>query len=257
MPHVNRGDIRHVDNNGVRIRYRVYGKGEPLVLLHGWPSEGIFWDAFGYVAPLSQDYQLIVPDLRGYGGSAQPADGDYSDAAFASDIRACMDDMGVESAHVFDFWISGFELAAGSPERVRSLIILGSHPYALTGSYLFDKWNSGEVNRRFWEVDNNTPLPEEARERLAEWTPEQLRAVWPDKDDKSARLKAWQGPGLLIAGTKDVHLEGINRFRASSGPNWNFVSIESEPLTHGQVWIRSDLVLPIVQPFLRDIARSQ
>src|SRR5262245_8142413 len=55
MKQVNRGDIRFVDNNGIRIRYRVYGKGEPLVLLHGWPSEGIFWDAFGYVSPLSKD----------------------------------------------------------------------------------------------------------------------------------------------------------------------------------------------------------
>jgi pimeloyl-ACP methyl ester carboxylesterase len=230
----------------------VYGKGEPLVLLHGWPSEGIFWEAFGYVSRLSQNYQLIVPDLRGFGRSANPADGDYSDAAYASDIRAAMDDMGVKSAHIFDFWISGYELAAGSPERVRSLIILGNHPYAMIRTKL-DQWGSGEANRRFWEDANNTPLPEEARQRLSEWTPEQIRAVWPPKDDKSERLKMWKGPGLLIAGTKDDHMDGIKRFIASS-PNWKFVSIESVPLTHGQVWIRSDLVLPIVQPFLRGVA---
>jgi pimeloyl-ACP methyl ester carboxylesterase len=252
---VNRGDIRFVDNKGVRIRYRVYGKGEPLVLLHGWPSEGIFWDAFGYVTPLSKDYQLIVPDLRGYGRSDNPADGDYSDRAYASDIRACMDDMGVKSAHVFDYWMSGYELAAGSPERVRSLVILGNHPYPLVRKNL-DKWGSGEANRRFWEVDNNAPLPEEARERLAEWTPEQIRAVWPPKDDRSERLKAWKGPGLLIAGTHDDHMEGIKRFIASNS-DWKLVMIESEPMTHGQVWIRSDLVLPIVQAFLWGVAHKK
>lgn len=258
MKQVNRGDIRFVDNNGVRIRYRVYGKGEPLVLLHGWPSEGIFWDALGYVEPLSQEYQLIVPDLRGYGRSAEPADGDYSDAAYASDIVACMDDMGVKSAHVFDYWISGYEVAAGYPERVRSLTILGNHPYPMIRGKL-DKWGSGEANRRFWEVDNSCPLPEEARERLAEWTPEQIRAVWPPKDDKSERVHAWNrsgGRGLMIAGILDDHMEGVTRFIAES-QNWKFVLIQDPPLTHGQVWLWPSLVLPILQPFLRDVERSR
>ena len=172
---------------------------------------------------------------------------------------AVMDDMGVRSAHVFDFWNSGYELTAGSPERVRSLIMLGNHPYAMRRenfSVFLDKWSSGEANRRFWEVDNNTPLPEEARQRLAEWTWEQIRAVWLDKEDRSERLKAWKGPSLLIAGTKSDHMEGVKRFAASSS-NWKLVLVESVPLTHGQVWIRSDLVLPIVQPFLRDAARSR
>ena len=62
---------------------------------------------------------------------------------------------------------------------------------------------------------------------------------------------------MLLAPTLDDHMEGIDRFIGSTGPNWKFVLVDSEPLTHGQLWIRSDLVLPIVQPFLRDAARSR
>jgi pimeloyl-ACP methyl ester carboxylesterase len=242
---------RQLNNHGVRINYRVYGKGEPLVLIHGWPSEGRFWQTFGYVAKLSPDYQLIVPDLRGFGDSASPADNDYSDRAFASDVRAVMDDMGIKSAHIFGFSVGGvvgYELAAGSPECVRSLIVLSLHPYALNNeSSRTGQFSSGEANLRYWEVDNKVPLPPESRQRLLAWTPEHIRQVIPDKDDKSERLKAWKGPGLLIAGSKDYRIEKMKQFVESS-PNWKFASLEG--LNHGQVWIRSDLTLPIVQQFL-------
>ena len=52
-----------------------------------------------------------------------------------------------------------------------------------------EKWGSGEANRRFWEDDNKAPLPEEARQRLAEWTPEQIRA---------AAREWWQEPVSAI-----------------------------------------------------------
>jgi pimeloyl-ACP methyl ester carboxylesterase len=248
---------RQVNNNGVRINYRVFGKGEPLVLIHGWPSESRFWETFGYVAKLSPAYQLIVPDMRGFGDSTIPANGDFSDAAHASDIRAVMDDLGIQSAHIFGFSVGGivgYELAASSPQRVRSLIVLGSHPYAASNEGTRLRWASGEANLRYWEVDNQIPLPAESRRRLLAWTPEQLRAAMPDKDDKSERLKVWTGPGLLIAGTKDNNTEAIKKFVANS-PNWKFVPIEG--VSHGQVWIRSDLTLPVVQNFLKGLAISK
>jgi pimeloyl-ACP methyl ester carboxylesterase len=95
-----------VDNAGVRIRYEVEGRGEPLVLVHGWSCEGRYWREFGYVSGLTDHFTVIVPDLRGHGGSDRPPGGDFTDAAFASDVIAVLDDTGIGSAHVFGFGAS-------------------------------------------------------------------------------------------------------------------------------------------------------
>ncbi|MDA2926843.1 alpha/beta hydrolase [Acidobacteria bacterium AH-259-G07] len=91
----------HVDNRGVRITYRLYGEGEPLVLIHGWSCEGRYWDEFGYTTKLSAEYKVIAPDLRGHGDSETPEDGDFTDRAFVSDVIAVLDDLAIDSAHVF------------------------------------------------------------------------------------------------------------------------------------------------------------
>ena len=76
--------MHHVNNDGVRLAYRVYGQGDPLVLVHGWSCEGRYWDEFGYVDQLSTEYQVVVPDLRGHGNSGVPPNMDFSDEAFSS-----------------------------------------------------------------------------------------------------------------------------------------------------------------------------
>ena len=59
-----------VDVSGVRIDYEVTGEGRPVVLLHGFPDSGRLWR---HQAPRLAEagFQVIVPDLRGYGRSGQ------------------------------------------------------------------------------------------------------------------------------------------------------------------------------------------
>ncbi len=58
--------MEYVDNDGTRIAYQVCGRGEPLVLIHGWSNEGRYWDEFGYVPELLRDeFRVVLPDLRG------------------------------------------------------------------------------------------------------------------------------------------------------------------------------------------------
>src|SRR5438105_6424431 len=112
----------YVNNAGVRVRYHLYGKGEPLVLIHGWSCEGRYWSEFGYLPRLSDAFTVIVPDLRGHGESDRPQSGDFSDAAFASDIIAVLDDAGIDSAHVCGYSLGGwvvFALAATHTSSIR------------------------------------------------------------------------------------------------------------------------------------------
>ena len=56
--------------NGVQLHYVMGGKGNPVVLLHGWPET---WYEWRHVMPaLAKNYTVIAPDLRGLGDSSKP-----------------------------------------------------------------------------------------------------------------------------------------------------------------------------------------
>ena len=69
--------------NGVNIHYVIEGDGYPVVLLHGWPEMWFSWRK--QIPVLSQDYQVIVPDMRGFGSSEKPLQ-DYRTRTAATDI---------------------------------------------------------------------------------------------------------------------------------------------------------------------------
>ena len=76
-----------VQTTGAVINGVVGGQGPPLLLLHGAPQSHITWRL---VAPrLAADYTVVVPDLRGYGDSSKPPDGEnhanYAKRAMALD----------------------------------------------------------------------------------------------------------------------------------------------------------------------------
>lgn len=57
--------------NDIEMSYEVQGAGEPLLLLHGFGGCGQDWQPF--VALLARHFKLIMPDLRGHGGSTNRA----------------------------------------------------------------------------------------------------------------------------------------------------------------------------------------
>ena len=63
--------MSRVDVNGVGIEYQVTGQGRPVVLLHGFPDSGRLW-RHQVTALAEAGFQVIVPDLRGYGHSDKP-----------------------------------------------------------------------------------------------------------------------------------------------------------------------------------------
>lgn len=70
--------------NGVRLRYLIGGEGSPVVLLHGYAETGHMWRPI--MPLLARRHTVIVPDLRGAGGSAKPTSG-YDKKNMAVDIH--------------------------------------------------------------------------------------------------------------------------------------------------------------------------
>ena len=123
-----------VDANGVGIEYEVTGEGPPVVLLHGFPDSGRLW-RHQVPALVEAGFSTIVPDLRGYGRSDQPAEvAAYSIPFLAGDVVAVMDAVGVGRAHVVGHdWGAALAWAFGSllPDRVDHLVALSvGHPAA-------------------------------------------------------------------------------------------------------------------------------
>jgi haloacetate dehalogenase len=81
---------------GNTIFVRRYGKGSPVLMVHGFPRTSLMWR---YVAPqLANDHTVICVDLRGYGRSGSPTSAEdhfpYSKRAMASELVAVMENLG-------------------------------------------------------------------------------------------------------------------------------------------------------------------
>jgi pimeloyl-ACP methyl ester carboxylesterase len=96
------------DANGVKISYFVQGKGEPVVLLHGWlSSAGVNWALPGTSALLAKDYQVIALDVRGHGLSDKPTKEDAYGPELVEDVVRLLDHLKIEKAHVVGYSMGG------------------------------------------------------------------------------------------------------------------------------------------------------
>jgi pimeloyl-ACP methyl ester carboxylesterase len=82
---------RAVVRGGLEVAYLREGAGFPLVLLHGWPETKRIW--WRNVEPLARaGFEVIVPDLRGFGDSGLAPDGRYDPGTHARDVHALVHD---------------------------------------------------------------------------------------------------------------------------------------------------------------------
>jgi len=128
------------------IAYLRTGQGPPLVLLHGIPSSSYLWR--DVIDPLSATFEVLAPDLLGYGDSDKRMDVDLSIAAQARYVVAFMETLGVHQAAVAGHDIGGGVaqlMAVDEPQRVARLILIDSI------------------------VDNNWPIPDIARLKEPAW----------------------------------------------------------------------------------------
>ncbi|MFF0227315.1 alpha/beta fold hydrolase [Streptomyces sp. NPDC004629] len=108
--------------NGTQLHYRTAGSGPAVVLLHGVPKTGYHWRHL--VPKLTPEHTVVVPDLRGLGDSARPADG-FDSVTMSDDIAALMAALGHETYGVMgEDWgaVIGYQLAARHRDRVDALV---------------------------------------------------------------------------------------------------------------------------------------
>jgi haloacetate dehalogenase len=152
-----------VETNGIRLSVHRGGRGTPLVLLHGYPQNHMCWHK---IAPtLAQEFDVIIPDLRGYGDSdmpdADPENRSYSKREMARDIVGLLDAFGIDRAHVLGHDRGArvsYRFALDHPDRLDRLGIIEIVPTA-------DFWRSWEAELAMkayhWTfLAQPAPLPE-------------------------------------------------------------------------------------------------
>lgn len=109
--------------NGIKIDYRIQGRGEPIVCIMGYSGAKAAWGLQSRV--LSKHFTVLTFDNRGVGKSDKPP-GPYTTRMMADDTAALMEHVGFRKAHVMGVSMGGMiaqELAINYPEKVSKLVL--------------------------------------------------------------------------------------------------------------------------------------
>jgi pimeloyl-ACP methyl ester carboxylesterase len=192
---------KYADVGGVKLHYLIAGKGEPIVLLHGYAETGHMW--LPLMAELAKTHTVIAPDLRGAGSSAAPDDG-YTKAAMARDIHGLVTQLGLNQVAVVGHDIGlmvAYAYAAQYPAQVKRIVLMDAF---LPG---VGNWKDVWLLRDLWHFHfyGKTPLAlVSGRERIY------LEHFWNDfaadpakslsEADRKFYAKEYAKPGHIKAG---------------------------------------------------------
>jgi haloacetate dehalogenase len=122
-----------IQTSGANINVLVGGDGPPVLLLHGYPQTHVEWRKIA--SELAKEYTAVLPDLRGYGDSSKPPDGDnhinYSKRAMAQDQVEVMDKLGFRRFAMVSHDRGarvGHRLALDHPDRLTKLVTIDICP---------------------------------------------------------------------------------------------------------------------------------
>jgi pimeloyl-ACP methyl ester carboxylesterase len=252
-------------NAGVRIHYETEGSGPPLVLHVGYMGRLEDWGRsdVGVVQALQNEYQLVLLDPRGFGASDKPHEpAAYGTNLVVGDVIAVLDDLGIDLAH---FWgysrgaAVGFVLGASKPNRVRSLILGGAHPYPRDPAPLIkeaDTLRSGGVEAYVAQVEERVgAIPAQTRAAWLANDPLALAAVQLAASVATSHvevdLSTIELPGLLYCGDRDPAHDRMKQ--AAESMLATFVTLPG--LSHATTFQRAgELMIPRIRTFLAQLS---
>jgi Predicted hydrolases or acyltransferases (alpha/beta hydrolase superfamily) len=249
----------YADNQSTRIHYQVEGDGPPLVLQHGFTGNLMRWHSFGYVGALQSSYRLILVDARGHGQSDKPHDpAAYALPLRVGDVVAVLDALNLRTAHYWGYsmggWI-GFGMAKYAPERIRSLVIGGAHPFEnkLPPSSRPDGSDPDAFLTALFGrlgVDPAT-IPPAIRQELLANDFRALAAAQQDRPSIEDVLPKMKMPCCVYAGDADPLYPRAEQC-AKALPSGTFFALSG--LDHSAAFREAKLALPHVSKFLETVA---
>ena len=118
---------KYLNINGINLYYETYGKGEPLLLIHG--NGGSIINMGYQIEYFSNKYKVIIPDCRGRGKSELNTDS-LTYEQITSDLIMLLDTLGIDSCDVIgwsDGGIIGLLMGINHPNKTKKIIAMGAN----------------------------------------------------------------------------------------------------------------------------------
>jgi len=187
---------RYYNLRGISLYVEHYGKGQPLVLLHGnGGSIGSFSCQIPY---FEKEYHVIAIDSRAQGKSADPSD-TLSFDMMADDVSTLLDSLHLDSCYVIgwsDGGITGLLLAIRHPDKVKRLAITGANLKPDSSSLYPNDLNW--MKQEYARLGNLSQTPETKNQRKL------LGLDLLEPRIRAADLRQIHCPALVIGGDHDV-----------------------------------------------------
>ena len=117
-------ESKFADVNGINMHYLVAGKGEPVILVHGYAQNSHMWRPA--MKELAKTHLVIAPDLRGFGDTTKAESG-YDKKTMAADVHALAQKLGIKKAGMAGHDIGlmvAYAYAAQYPAEVDRIVLL-------------------------------------------------------------------------------------------------------------------------------------
>ena len=146
----------YADVNGIKLYREIYGRGDPLVLIHGGLTT--IGEIQGWVQSLAKTRRVIAVEMQGHGRTSD-TDRPMSFTTLGDDIAALLDHLDIPKADLVGHSFGGtsaIRAAIQQPERVRRLVVISS-PYARSGWYPEAQRGMSQVSAAMAENMMQTP----------------------------------------------------------------------------------------------------
>jgi pimeloyl-ACP methyl ester carboxylesterase len=260
--------FQQVKSGDAEIVYHVLGEGPPVVLLHPFPVNHEFW--LPVAQALATRYRIVLPDLRGHGGSGV-GDGLATMDKYAADIARVMDDADIGRAPLVGVSLGGyalFEFWRRHGGRVAALGLCNTKAPADSAAARAARLEAAnDVLERGTEPFFESMIPRQlgkstlaARPDLVAGALRMMRQMSPEgvaqvqrgmaaRPDSMDTLKTIHVPTLLVTGEEDI-LTGVNeaeRIRQHiSGSQLRVIPKAG----HYSAWERPEEVCQLLRQFL-------
>ncbi|ULL00339.1 alpha/beta hydrolase [Bradyrhizobium sp. I71] len=202
--------------NGIKVWYAVFGRGQPVLLLHGGLANANYWGH--QVRALQRHYQVIVMESRGHGRSGRNQE-PYGYDLMASDVIGLLDHLKIRQAAIVgwsDGAIIGLDIAMKHPERVSRLFAFAanSDPSGVADIAASNVFNA-YIARAGEEYKRLSSTPTEYKGFVAEITKMwESQPKWTASDLATIKVPTW-----IVDGDHDEAIKRENtEFMAASIP---------------------------------------
>lgn len=266
---LNAEDIQKINVDDISIAYRVYGSGEPLLLIMGYGSTMDTWPP-ELITKLANNYKVIVFDNRGMGGSTA-GNKQFTLSQFAEDSANLLNGLKIDKANVLGWSMGSYiaqEMAISFPDKIDKLVLYGSTiggklevPADSTTIAILNDYSGTpqQIGERFFKLlfpagflEHNPefyktfPIPKEHSSPESMGKQSQAIGLWKGTEGRINNIKL---ETLILCGTLDVIVPPQNSLILTKEINNSWL-VRVDGAGHGLMYQYTDKTVEILKAFL-------